>query len=67
MTCYSCDADYDGCTGYDKAGGGARAQLIRYYAPEPVPEPPKVVELTPQEKMLNHVKNKIDEPVLSLT
>jgi len=36
ITCSHCDADYDGCTGYDKHGGGARARLERYYEPEPV-------------------------------
>lgn len=43
ITCGYCDADYDGCTGYDKYGGGARARLTRYYEPEP--EPP--VEVVP--------------------
>ena len=28
ITCAICDADYDGCTGYDKYEGGARAKLI---------------------------------------
>ncbi len=28
ITCYACDADYDGCSGYDKYDGGARAKLI---------------------------------------
>jgi hypothetical protein len=42
ITCAVCDADYDGCTGYDKHGGGARGRLIRY-----VPEPePSVLENT---------------------
>ena len=27
ITCSACDADYDGCTGYDKYDGGARAKL----------------------------------------
>lgn len=27
LTCSRCDADYDGCTGADKSGGGARAWL----------------------------------------
>lgn len=31
ITCYNCDADFDGCTGYDKCGSGARARLTRYY------------------------------------
>jgi hypothetical protein len=35
ISCYRCDADYDGCTGLDKHGGGARAGLNRYYKPEP--------------------------------
>lgn len=39
ISCYRCSADYDGCTGLDKAGGGARAGLNRYYKPEPKPEP----------------------------
>ena len=28
VTCSACDADYDGCTGYDKSAYGARAKLI---------------------------------------
>lgn len=28
ITCSYCDADYDGCSGYDKYDGGARARLI---------------------------------------
>jgi hypothetical protein len=28
ITCSICDADYDGCSGYDKSAGGARAKLI---------------------------------------
>ena len=34
-----CDADYDGCTGYDKYEGGARASLIAYEEPKPEPQP----------------------------
>lgn len=56
VTCAFCDADFDGCTGYDKHGGGARARLYRYVPepePEPVPEPepePIPIELSPWEK-----------------
>jgi nitrite reductase/ring-hydroxylating ferredoxin subunit len=35
ITCSACDADYDGCTGYDKYQGGARGQLEAYTEPEP--------------------------------
>jgi len=35
VTCYICDADYDGCTGYDKFGAGARARLIPAVLKEP--------------------------------
>lgn len=48
ITCAICDADYDGCTGYDKHGGGARARLERYYEPEPEPAPePQTTPPTP--------------------
>lgn len=51
ITCYHCDSDYDGTSGADKHGSGARAWLIPY-VPEPVKnvtvEPVK--ELSPLEK-----------------
>jgi len=57
ITCAWCDADYDGCTGYDKHGRGARAKLHRFTpqpkpAPQPSPEPVPAPqpELTPLEK-----------------
>lgn len=37
ITCSRCDADYDGCSGYDKYDGGARAKLI-----------PAVIETKPE-------------------
>jgi nitrite reductase/ring-hydroxylating ferredoxin subunit len=36
ITCSICDADYDGCTGAEKHGSGARAWLSPYEEPEPV-------------------------------
>ncbi|MFA0833569.1 MAG: hypothetical protein ACC609_06135 [Methanobacterium formicicum] len=38
ITCSYCDADYDGCTGYDKYEGGARAKLIPAVVEKEEPE-----------------------------
>jgi len=55
ISCGRCDADYDGCTGYDKHGRGARAKLKAYVpkkvqnkteTPASAPKnEPKVVEI----------------------
>lgn len=46
-TCMGCGADYDGTNGYDKDGDGARAQLERYYEPEPTISKMETVQPTP--------------------
>lgn len=68
ITCAVCDADYDGCTGADKNGGGARAWLIPYEEPksEPKPQPQQVPEPQPsQEDILKGMVIKhIDRDIL---
>lgn len=56
ITCAVCDADYDGCTGADKNGGGARAWLIPYEEPksEPEPEPQPEPEPEPEPEPQSH-------------
>jgi len=58
ISCYRCSADYDGCTGLDKAGGGARAELIRYQepTPEPTPTPPPTTEIQPAKTQIDIYK-----------
>jgi len=71
ITCAICDSDYDGTTGADKHANGAWGYLIEYVEPEPEPEPVVVTapvpELSPEEKMMNHVKTQINEPIYGLT
>lgn len=53
VTCSVCDADYDGCTGYDKSGSGARARLI----PAVLEEEPEVTAQSTEETSVQNTNN----------
>ena len=55
ITCSICDADYDGCTGYDKSAYGARAQLIP--ATKETPEPVNVTAQSTEEPAVLETNN----------
>lgn len=53
VTCSICDADYDGCTGYDKSGSGARARLI----PAVLEKEPEVTAQSTEETSVQNTNN----------